>query len=59
MPIIRANAGIITQINVFTVPMGGQQALIDHLTEAARFSRDTPEVGYPPACTEATTECVW
>jgi hypothetical protein len=42
MPIIRANAGIITQINVFTVPMGGQQALIDHLTEAARFSRDTP-----------------
>lgn len=42
MPIIRANAGIITQINVFTVPMGGQQALIDHLSEAARFSRDTP-----------------
>jgi hypothetical protein len=42
MPIIRANAGIVTQINVFTVPEGGQQALIDHLSEAARFSRDIP-----------------
>lgn len=36
MPIIRADAGVITQINVFTVPEGGQQALIDHLAEAAR-----------------------
>jgi Antibiotic biosynthesis monooxygenase len=42
MPLIRANAGIVTQINVLTVPEGGQQALIDHLTEAARFARDTP-----------------
>ncbi|MCB8820750.1 antibiotic biosynthesis monooxygenase family protein [Microvirga rosea] len=42
MPIIRANAGIITQINVFTVPPGGQQALIDHLSEAAQFVRDVP-----------------
>lgn len=36
MTIIRADAGIITQINVFTVPAGGQQALLDHLVEAAR-----------------------
>jgi len=42
MPIIRANTGIITQINMFTVPEGGQQALVDHLSEAARFARDVP-----------------
>ena len=36
MPTIIANTGVITQINVFTVPEGGQQALIDLLTEAAR-----------------------
>ena len=39
MPIIRANAGIITQINVFTVAEGGQQALIDLLSESARFAQ--------------------
>jgi hypothetical protein len=38
--------------------MGGHEALIDHRTEAARFSRETP-VGYLPVCTEATTKCVW
>jgi hypothetical protein len=42
MPIIRVNAGIVTQINVFTVPAGGQQPLIDLLTESALFVRDTP-----------------
>jgi hypothetical protein len=42
MPIIRANSGVITQINVFTVPEGGQDALIELLSEAARFSRETP-----------------
>ncbi|MGE0284553.1 MAG: antibiotic biosynthesis monooxygenase, partial [Rhizobiaceae bacterium] len=41
MPIIRVNGGI-TQVNVFTVPEGGQQALIDHLVEAATFARDVP-----------------
>ena len=41
MPIIRANAGIVTQINTFTVPEGGQQALIDLLTESAKFARET------------------
>ena len=40
MTIIRGNAGIITQINVFTVPEGGQQALLDHLAEAARACRE-------------------
>ena len=44
MPIIRANSGIVTQINVFTVPEGGQQALIDHLAESARFASDTPRM---------------
>ena len=39
MPTIKENAGIITQINVFTVPKGGQQALIDQLAEAAKFAR--------------------
>ena len=42
MPIIRANAGIVTQINVFTVPEGGQQALTDLLCESARFASETP-----------------
>jgi hypothetical protein len=42
VPIIRANAGIITQINVFTVPDGGQQALIDLLADSARFARGVP-----------------
>ena len=42
MPIIRANTGIITQINTFTVPKGGQQPLIELLIEAANFARSTP-----------------
>ena len=40
--IIRANSGVITQINVFTVPVGGQQALIDVLTEAVMCAREEP-----------------
>ena len=36
MPTIEAQTGVITQINVFTVPDGGQQPLIDLLTQAAR-----------------------
>jgi hypothetical protein len=42
VPIIRANAGIITQINVFTVPDGNQQALIDLLADSARFAKTVP-----------------
>lgn len=42
MPIIRANTGVITQINVFTVTDGGQQALIDLLQEAAISCRTVP-----------------
>lgn len=42
MPIIYANTGIITQINVFSVPEGGQQVLIDSLAEAAKFASTTP-----------------
>ena len=42
MPIIKANTGIVTQINVFTVPKGGQQALIDFLADAAKFASTTP-----------------
>lgn len=41
MPIIRAGHGIVTQINVFTVPEGGQQALLDHLAAAVACARDT------------------
>jgi heme-degrading monooxygenase HmoA len=36
MPTIQAHDGVVTQINVFTVPEGGQQALIDLLAEAAQ-----------------------
>ena len=42
MPTIEANTEVVTQINVFTVPEGGQQALIDFLTEAAKFASTTP-----------------
>jgi hypothetical protein len=42
MPLIQTGAGIVTQINTFTVPDGGQQALIDLLTEAAQFASETP-----------------
>lgn len=42
MPMITADTGVITQINVFTVPQGGQQALIDLLSEAAHACRTMP-----------------
>jgi hypothetical protein len=42
VPLIKANSRIITQINVFTVPDGGQQALIDLLTESATFASNIP-----------------
>ncbi|MEI5682448.1 antibiotic biosynthesis monooxygenase [Mesorhizobium sp. CGMCC 1.15528] len=42
MPIIRADSGIITQINMFIVPDGGQQPLIDLLQEAAESCRTVP-----------------
>lgn len=42
MPLIRANSGVITQINVFTVPPDRQQALIDHLSKAVACARQEP-----------------
>jgi hypothetical protein len=42
MPMNKANTGIVTQINVFTVPEGGQQALINLLSESAKFASVTP-----------------
>lgn len=40
MPIIRANSGIITQINVFTVPRGGQDELVAYLGDAAKVASE-------------------
>lgn len=40
MPIIVPNTPTVTQINVFTVPPGGQQALIDNLARAALVARE-------------------
>ena len=40
MPIIRTTPSILTQINVFTVPEGGQGALIAYLAEAAKVARE-------------------
>ena len=40
MPIIAASSDIITQINVFTVSSGDQDALIDYLSTAARAARE-------------------
>lgn len=42
MPIIRTTNGIVTQINVFTVPRGGQDGMIDQLAEAAAIARAEP-----------------
>jgi hypothetical protein len=42
VPTINANTGVVTQINVFTVPEGGQKALVDFLKEAAKFASTTP-----------------
>jgi hypothetical protein len=42
MPTIRVDAGVVTQINTFTVPAGGQDALVALLTEAAEFARTVP-----------------
>ena len=42
MPVIKANNRIVTQVNVFDVPEGGQEPLIAFLKEAAAFSRATP-----------------
>jgi hypothetical protein len=44
VPVINANTGIVTQINVFTVPEGGQPALmlIEFLADAARFASTIP-----------------
>jgi hypothetical protein len=42
VPTIDANTDVVTQINIFTVPDGGQLALIDFLAEAAKFASTTP-----------------
>ncbi len=42
MPLIQTGTGIVTQINTFTVPDGGQQALLELLAEAAHFASETP-----------------
>jgi hypothetical protein len=40
MPVIRANTPIVTQINVFTVPDGQQQPLLDYLSKAAQVAQE-------------------
>lgn len=40
MPIICTGTPVVTQINVFTVPEGGQGALIAHLAASARVARE-------------------
>jgi len=40
MPVIMADTGIITQINVFTVPPGEQRPLIAYLSQAAQIARE-------------------
>jgi hypothetical protein len=42
VPLIKANSGVVTQINVFTVPHGRQQPLIDLLAESAKFASSIP-----------------
>ncbi|OYY91179.1 MAG: antibiotic biosynthesis monooxygenase [Sphingomonas sp. 28-66-16] len=40
MPTITLDREIITQINVFTAPLGEQEALIAYLAEAAKVARE-------------------
>ncbi len=40
MATIQPNLGIVTQINVFTVQEGGQDALIDYLKKAAEVASE-------------------
>jgi hypothetical protein len=42
VPLIKANSGVVTQINVFNVSQGGQQPLIDLLAESAMFASSIP-----------------
>jgi len=42
MPFIRANEGVVTQVNIFTVEPEKQQELIDLLRESAEFVRSVP-----------------
>jgi hypothetical protein len=42
VPLIKANSGIVMQINVFTVPQAGHQPLINLLAEAGKFASSIP-----------------
>jgi len=42
MPVITANAGVVTHINVFTVPPEKQQQLVDSLIETVNAARSVP-----------------
>lgn len=42
MPFIKSQSGIVTQINVFTVPAGGQEPMLDLLRDASNFSSTIP-----------------
>lgn len=40
MPIIQVENGIVTQINVITVPPGGQEAMIEQLARGVAVARE-------------------
>ena len=42
MPVITTRSGVVTHINVFTVPPEKQQLLIDSLIETVQAARDVP-----------------
>ena len=42
MPMIVSDSGIVTQINMFTVEPGGQDAMIAQLERGVAVARDTP-----------------
>jgi quinol monooxygenase YgiN len=42
VPKIEANAGVVTHINVFTVALDKQQALVESLTETVEAARAVP-----------------
>ncbi|MDF7776329.1 antibiotic biosynthesis monooxygenase [Sphingomonas sp. AOB5] len=42
MPIILSATGVVTQINLFTVPEGGQAAMIEQLARGVAVAREVP-----------------
>ena len=55
MPNINAGNGVVTHVNVFTVPPDKQQALVDSLARGGHLRRNTPLGAVQPASERRAT----